>query len=544
MISACIPEIENERLSALYKYGILDTDAEHQFDELTRLASDICETPIALISLVDPERQWFKSVVGLEARETSREIAFCSHAILEKDIFEITDASKDERFHDNPLVQGPPGIRFYAGAPLFTPEGYAIGTLCTISDEPKKLSDSQRRALKTLSNQVVSQLELRLKVKQLEEASEHKSSFLSFMSHEIRTPLNAIIGFSQVFLEQSEMAKVPAHLIRYARAIDFSGQRLSGLVNSVLDLAKIEAGKMELAKERFNVRHLMSGIHEMLGMYALDQNVHFDYQLSESVSEDVFQDKTRLSQVITNLAHNAIKFTGKGQRVTVLVDQYDDKLKIRVCDEGIGMSQDDISKLFNKFNQVGSGKQSHYGGTGLGLAISKGIVELMDGEIAVSSVQGQGTCFTVTIPIEVCHSANDCGAADLVQQFPDGINVLVVEDDEISMTIVKVLLESLKVSVHCASTGEAALELVDAVRPDVVFMDMNLPGLSGQQAAAKIHNNPELADIKVIALSADAFTEDISDVLSESIQDYLTKPVRKDDLMKVLNRWCGRSATV
>jgi GAF domain-containing protein len=176
MKPAPIPQNEARRLKVLWQYEVLDTVPEEVFDELVELAAAICEAPSALISLVDESRQWFKARVGIDARETSRDVSFCGHAILQPELFIVPDASKDERFKDNPLVTSEPNIRFYAGAPLVSPDGHALGTLCVLDKQPRELKPSQLKALRVLARLVVSQLELRRHSKELTKASQDAQS--------------------------------------------------------------------------------------------------------------------------------------------------------------------------------------------------------------------------------------------------------------------------------------------------------------------------------------------------------------------------------
>ena len=195
MISARIPVEENERLSELYRYEILDTPREDDFDRIALLASRICRTPISTISFVDRTRQWAKSIVGLKKIPENRNASFCSHAILNTRLFEVRNALRDKRFANNPLVQQKPKIRFYAGMPLITSKGFKLGALCVIDTIPRRLSEMQTFALKVLSRQIVKLMELRIRNKEMAQTAEMQQRIISIMSHDIRGPLSSIKTF-------------------------------------------------------------------------------------------------------------------------------------------------------------------------------------------------------------------------------------------------------------------------------------------------------------------------------------------------------------
>ena len=536
MEAAPLPDNEDERLAELLSYDVLDTEAEQLFDDLTTLASQICDTPIALISLIDPDRQWFKSRVGLDAEETSREIAFCSHAILQDDVFEIPNASLDPRFHDNPLVTGAPDIRFYAGAPLVSPSGHAIGTLCTIDRKPRKLTESQKTSLQTLSKSVVAHLELKRKNRELERTSQFRSDFLSYVSHEIRTPLNAINTFSRLLEGEAQKLKLPESFTTPLSHVTQSGERLLEIVNSVLDIKQIEAGKMRVMPRAVSTHDFFTHLFSLTKIRAEDGGIMFTSTIDSSVPDTLFFDDTKFGQVSLNLLSNAIKFTNPGKSVNAQVKYKNDKLIFNVIDQGIGISEEDQKRLFTPFERMENAHQ--ISGTGLGLNISKRLIELMDGTIKVSSKVNEGTRISVTLPSDVL-TANEFANAQ-PQSFVAQINidksarVLVVEDHYINQVVIQTLFEKLGVAHAIVNTGEEGVKYVNANPVDLVLMDLNLPGIQGDEATAQIKSiNPELP---VIALTADAITKPAS-LYEKGLDDVLTKPVDSNELVRVLNQF-------
>ena len=391
---------EDARLAELLSYGILDSEPEQAYDDITLLASQICETPVALVSLIDQERQWFKSKVGVTVSETARDIAFCAHAITRPDeLFVVENAPQDPRFAENPLVVDDPSIRFYAGAPLTTSSGHAMGTLCVIDDVPRELEPGQLDSLRALARMVVAQLELRQARDIAQEADRNKMIFLANMSHEIRTPLNAILGLSELMAAQAFGPLGDDHYLEYAGDINASGEHLLELMNDILDLSRIEADELRLDESEVDLVELVGAVVRMLGTKAGDKEVGVAQEFAHALPT-VLVDERRLRQVVLNLVTNAIKFTPRGGSVVIAATPRpsDGSIELSVTDTGVGMTASDIETALTAFGQIVDNDVTTELGTGLGLPISKRLVEGHQGTLEIASEQGVGTTVTVRLP--------------------------------------------------------------------------------------------------------------------------------------------------
>ncbi|HYK03091.1 MAG TPA: ATP-binding protein [Thermoanaerobaculia bacterium] len=393
MIVPSVDATEHQRLAALERYGILDTSPEDGFDELVRLAAAICGTPIALISLVDATRQWFKARLGLEASETPRTASFCAYAIHESTVFVVPDATKDPRFAANPLVVGEPRIRFYAGAPLTSPDGYNLGTLCVIDSTPRSLSDDQRTALTAIARQVIAQLELRRHVSEREEVDRLKKDFVSTVSHELRTPLTSIRG-SLGLLASGVMGDLTAEARQLVTVAERNSIRLITLINAILDFEKLENGNVEMALRPVPLQRIFDRALDSVSAFAEQEGVRIDVQRTGAV---VVADETRLIQVVANLLSNAVKYSHRGGAVTMRARPLDGQVEAQVIDRGRGIAADKQEKIFDRFHQVDSSDARTQSGTGLGLAICKAIIEQHGGTIGVESVEGEGSTFSFRV---------------------------------------------------------------------------------------------------------------------------------------------------
>ena len=529
---ADIPEDEELRLKVLSDYEILDTLPEKDFDNLTMIASHICQTPIALVSLVDISRQWFKSHHGLDATETPRDYAFCAHAILQDGIFEIQDSSKDERFADNPLAKGEPHVRFYAGAPLKA-HGKQIGTLCVIDHVPRKLNQDQKSALMALADQVVSQFELRKNNKEMEKILKAKSNFLANMSHEIRTPLNGLIGFANLLCDQklSEEAK------EYVDYIRSSSETLHQIINDILDLSKIESDKFSLDFNPTKLKPLIQSCVFLFLPLAKQKNIQLEVIFESNVPHNILIDPLRLRQIIMNLVGNAVKFTPNDKEVTVLVNTKENLLTVKVRDSGIGISKEKQKNLFHPFEQGDTSTTRKFGGSGLGLSICKELVSLLNGRIWVDSIEGKGSTFSFEIPYQV--NEDIVSEQELLEHSIcklSELKILVVEDNLINQKFVIKLLNKLDQDcIDVAQNGKEAIDMALQKNYDLIFMDIQMPIMDGHQATSIIRNKIS-NDVKIVGLSANVFDSDKEKAKESGMDEYLEKPLKSKKLQEILEK--------
>mgnify|MGYP003631310552 FL=1 len=379
-------------------YSILDTLPESDYDNITKIAAEICGTPISLISLIDDKRQWFKSHHGLDATETPKEYAFCGHAInTPNDVFIVQDARKDERFHDNPLVTGDPHVIFYVGVPLVSEAGLPLGTLCVIDHKPNLLSQSQISSLSALSNQVINLLELRKSKQQLErtimeleEKNEGLERFAVVAAHDLKTPLINISSLAQLFQNQ------------YKDILDSEGlEMLEMIIGSSGNLIGLIDGLLQYSKSESLLREGKSDIELQMLRTDLEGLFNYDHQLKlvlKSHLTKIKAHKTALHQILINLITNAIKYHDKETvEIELGVSESDTHFLFYVKDNGPGIETIHQERIFKIFEKLAATDKFGVRGNGIGLATVKKIVEKLGGAIRVESDLGKGAKFIFSL---------------------------------------------------------------------------------------------------------------------------------------------------
>ncbi|HEX3629467.1 MAG TPA: ATP-binding protein [Candidatus Dormibacteraeota bacterium] len=453
------------------------------------------------------------------------------YAVEQLETLNIVDATLDPRFKILDQSRSPRSLMVQ---PLATPQR-VVGAMTLSRQRVDPFTELDAAILKVITNQAAVAIEngrlyeqlqahlgeLETANAQIAEVSRLKSEFLANMSHELRTPLNAILGFSELLRDDLAGKFSEKQRQDSLSNIHNSGRHLLSLINDVLDLTKIEAGRMDLVYEEFGVE---SGVREVMNVVS-SLAVKKDIEITSTVEPSdvlLIADKNKFKQILYNLVSNAIKFTPTAGKVILKASAADEVLTLAVQDSGIGIPKELQHKIFGAFYQVQSASNREYPGTGLGLALTKKLVELHAGTIDFDSVPGQGTTFSVKLPLKPGPSKHN--------------RVLVVEDNPSNLDLARMVLEGNGLTVDTAATGQEGLEKARHLRPDLILMDMQLPGVDGLAVTRQLKADPATADIKVVALTANALKGSEEEAIAAGCSGYIAKPIElKKFMLQVTN---------
>lgn len=418
-----------------------------------------------------------------------------------------------------------------------------IGLFLQISFSEGQVSDSVAKLFDELKARAEAEQEAA-------RANRIKSEFLANMSHEIRTPMNGVVGILNI-LEQEPLNE---RQIKYLKLASASCDNLMVLINDILDLAKIESGKLTFEHTDFNLENLVNNITQVHALRAKDKDLSFDCHLSLEQT-GVNGDPTRLKQVIDNLVNNAIKFTETGNVTLSIalktIDQSMYELSFSVKDSGIGIHTNKLDRLFMPFQQVEASTTRRFGGSGLGLSISKELVSKMGGAIRAESTIGECSCFSFTVTLsqpsgltlEEPLMENVSGVGLQENATPETINVLLVEDNDINIIVAKAILETFPLSIDVANNGVQALEMIEQKRLggghpyEAVFMDCQMPEMDGFEASRRLRDNQLYSSLPIIAMTANAMKGDREKCLAAGMSDYISKPLNASVIQEKLLKW-------
>jgi signal transduction histidine kinase/CheY-like chemotaxis protein len=512
-------------------------ELKETIDFMLKAASDLVECDAATVFLLDDDGAGLSAIATFPFSESLGQVAhfklgegIVGWAAQRRKIVSVADATRDRRFKTLDMAYAP---RSCLVMPLESPQRVVgaltlarrevqpftnieqalmqiIASQAAISIDNARLHAAQQRQLAEIAAQ---KREVEIANAQIAEISRLKSEFLANMSHELRTPLNAILGFSEI-LKDNLVDLTPEQRQECLENIHTSGKHLLELVNDVLDLSKIEAGRMELSYDRFGVLSAVKEVHNVIRSLSERRDIDLSIEVTPDDLE-VRADKSKFKQVLYNLLSNAIKFTAQGGRVWVRARQVRDDVIVDVGDTGVGIPKEHHARIFDEFYQLDNAATRQVEGTGLGLSLTRRLVELHGGTIGLQSEPGKGSIFTFRLPIAGIEAVNGHRHN----------RVLLIEDNASSRELAKLVLTGKGFDVDVALDGDEGLHKARSKPYDLVLMDIELPGMDGLTVTRMLRSDPKTSAIPIVALTANAMKGNEQEALAAGCSGYISKPI-------------------
>ena len=530
------PDNEVRRMAVLDALHILDTESEEIFDRIVQVAALCLDVPMAIISLVDDDRQWFKARQGLALEETSRDISFCGHTILGEGSMVVPDASRDPRFHDNPLVVGEPNIAFYAGYPLEL-DDVSIGTLCVLGSKPRAFGQKDIELLEALGWMVERELEQRKSRLTKDRQSGIKTNFIAQLGHELRTPTNALLGSLGLAKRAASEGRDTGHFIDLAEG---AARQVEGLLEDVVDLSQAESDDFEPYITKFDLDALIKRFAQQGRLNSEAQHLDFFLVCDLPLPNAVLGDEKRVGKVISSLISNAILYTDSGHielsvACTPTVDTGKMLLQVEVSDTGSSVGEETLVMLFEPFHRGESARRVAPDGVGLGLAVSRSIAECLGGTLDIISNEPGAVAFRFELELELEQPGAERFVDTSSQAQNSGpVRLLIVEDSPTNRAVIEAMLKELHCEVWIAPDGEQAVELATTQQFDIVLMDIGLPGIDGYECVRQLRELPVQVGARVIAVTAQAVKGDRDQMLASGFNEYLPKPFSRLELISAI----------